>query len=108
METRQSVARTERSRPDILAGKSYVLDLESSRFDAYLRLENNTGKVLSENDDISPENDNSRLIFSAKRTGVYRIVATSAQHRGAGGYTLTIREFAGALASNGSSTSPQR
>ena len=81
----------------MLAGKTYVLDLESAQFDTYLRLEDAKGKVLAENDDISPENLNSRLIFSAKEAGVYRIIATSFQQQGAGAYTLTIREFTGPL-----------
>jgi eukaryotic-like serine/threonine-protein kinase len=79
----------------MLAGKSYVLDLESSQFDAFLRLEDAKGKVLAENDDISLENFNSRVIFTPRQTGIYRIIATSSQHQGTGAYALTIRELAG-------------
>ena len=89
----------------MLAGKSYVFDLESTQFDAYLRLENAKGKVLAENDDISPDNQNSRLIFSPKEAGVYRIIATSFQQQGSGAYTLTIREFAGPLGKKNDPTS---
>jgi len=67
----------------MLAGKSYVVDLESLQFDAYLRVVDGTGKVLTENDDISSENVNSRVIFSANHTGVYRRrhLAASTRHR---------------------------
>jgi hypothetical protein len=92
---------------NMLAGKSYVLDLESSQFDTYLRLEDAKGKVLAENDDISQENLNSRVLFTAKHTGVYRIVATSFERRGTGAYTLTIREFVGPLATNDGSSKRQ-
>lgn len=75
---------------------TYVLDLESPAFDAFLILEDAAGKKLSEHDDITPGvNTNSRLIFEAPADGVYRIVATSFEQRGAGAYTLTIREFKG-------------
>jgi hypothetical protein len=90
----------------MLAGKCYVLDLESSQFDAYLRLEDSTGKVLVENDDISPENQNSRVLFSPKQASVYRIVTTSFRQQGTGAYTLTIREFAGPLATKDGSPKP--
>jgi eukaryotic-like serine/threonine-protein kinase len=82
---------------ELFAGKSYVLDLESSQFDSYLRLEDAKGKVLAENDDISPQDQNSRLIFTPTQTGVYRIIATSFQQQGTGAYTLTIREFTGPM-----------
>ena len=77
----------------LFAGKTYIVDLESKQFDAYLRLEDAKGKVLAENDDISPTNQNSRIVFSASKDGAYRIVATSFETRGAGAYTMTVREF---------------
>ena len=51
------------------------------------------GKVLAENDDVAPDNLNSRLVFTAPKAALYRIVATSFQQRGQGAYTLTIREL---------------
>ena len=75
------------------AGKTYMIDMSSAQFDTYLRLENDKGKVLAENDDISPQNLNSRIIFSCKEDGNCRIVATSYQQAGQGAYLLTIREF---------------
>ncbi len=58
-----------------------------------MKLEDPHGKLLAENDDISPDNQNSRLIFNAPRDGSYRIVATSFEQAGRGPYLLTIREF---------------
>jgi len=46
----------------LLAGKTYVIDLESKQFDAFLRLQDSQRQVLAENDDIEPGvNLNSRL-----------------------------------------------
>jgi serine/threonine protein kinase len=59
----------------------------------YLRLETVQKQVLAENDDIAPDNLNSRIIFNPKEDGLYRIVATSYQQRGLGAYALRIREF---------------
>ena len=75
-------------------GKTYVIDMTSAQFDTFLRLEDEQGKVLAENDDISEDNLNSRIVFTAPAAGSYRIVATAFEQRGTGAYTLTIREFA--------------
>src|SRR6516225_6467914 len=84
----------EQSHPlKMTAGKTYRIDMTSAEFDTYLRLEDDKGKVLAENDDISDENLNSRIIFSCKEDGNYRIVATSYQEAGRGAYVLTIRQF---------------
>jgi serine/threonine-protein kinase len=76
------------------AGRLYVVDLESTVFDALLKLEDAQGKLLAENDDIEPGvNLNARLEFTPRSDGAYRLVATSFEQAGAGPYTLRIREF---------------
>ncbi len=78
----------------MVEGRTYVLDLESAAFDTFLILEDAAGKKLAEDDDIiEGVNTNSRLVFVAPTGGVYRLVATAFEQRGAGPYTLTIREF---------------
>jgi tetratricopeptide (TPR) repeat protein len=80
----------------LLAGRTYVIELQSAAFDAFLKLEDPQGKLLAENDDIVPGvNRNSRLVFTAPRDGSYRIVATSFEQAGQGAYALIIREFMG-------------
>ena len=64
------------------AGRTYVIDMESRQFDTYLKLLDPSGKLLAENDDIAPDNLNSRIIYTPKETGTFRIVATSFQQRG--------------------------
>ena len=85
--------REEKHEWKLQAGQVIIIDMESPDFDTFLRLEDDKGKELDHNDDISNENLNSRLVFIAPKDGVYRIVATSFEQRGQGAYTLTIRQL---------------
>ena len=74
------------------AGKTYVIEMMSTALDSYLKLHDPAGKLVAENDDIAPPNNlDSRIIYTPKAAGVYRIIATSFEQRGRGVYTLTIR-----------------
>jgi hypothetical protein len=77
------------------AGKSYQIDLVSRAFDAYLFLEDATGKVLAVDDDSGGQL-NARILFRPDRTDTYRVVATTFNRAGpagpAGPYTLTVVE----------------
>jgi hypothetical protein len=75
------------------AGRVYLIDMASASFDTYLRLEDSKSNVLAFNDDISAKDLNSRIIFTARTDGNYRVVATSYQNAGRGPYTLRIAEF---------------
>ena len=72
------------------AGITYVIDMRSTAFDTYLKLLDAKGTLFAENDDIAPNNLNSRIIFTPKESATFRIVATSYQERGRGTYSLTI------------------
>jgi serine/threonine-protein kinase len=78
---------------ELRAGQVYQIDLESREFDAFLRLEDGQGNKLAENDDRGRDTLDARLFFTPEADGTYRLVATSAQQRGTGAYTLTIRQF---------------
>jgi hypothetical protein len=75
------------------AGSIYIIDLMSQKFDAYLRLEDSTGKQLAEDDDSGaflggfPD---ARIVYKAVKDDTYRIIATSFDGR-SGAYTLTVR-----------------
>jgi tetratricopeptide (TPR) repeat protein len=75
------------------AGRVYLIDLESRQFDTCLRLHDDKGKVLAENDDVAPDNLNSRLLFTAPADGTYRVVVTSFEKHDTGAYTLMVRSF---------------
>jgi CHAT domain-containing protein/Flp pilus assembly protein TadD len=75
---------------ELKAGEIYMIDLRSVDFDTFLRLEDATGKKISENDDISAVDLNSRLGFVPKKSGRYRAVVTTFNVRLTGRYTLQI------------------
>ena len=74
---------------NMTAGKTYQIDLTSGEFDAYLRLEDPEGKNLAEDDDGGDEL-NSKLIFTCRRDGQYRIIVTALEDVGA--FVLSVQE----------------
>jgi hypothetical protein len=67
----------------------YVIDLMSRDFDCWLRVADADGKTLAQDDD-GGEGLNSRLRFTAPKTGPFQVVATSFAG-GAGTYVLKVR-----------------
>jgi Caspase domain/Bacterial pre-peptidase C-terminal domain len=74
---------------DLKAGVGYTIDLVSTDFDTYLRLEDSAGKHLMEDDD-SGVGLNARLTLTPSADASYRIVATSYKPA-TGRFTLTVR-----------------
>jgi hypothetical protein len=72
-------------------GFTYTLDLESEEFDAYLRLEDSTGRQLAEDDD-SAGRLNSRIVFRPTTDDVYRLIVTTCDPGQEGTYRLTIHQ----------------
>src|SRR5262249_55144230 len=70
-------------------GKQYQIDMISSQFDSYLRLENKDGVQLAEDDD-SGGMLNARIYFTPMKTGSYRIIATTFGPGVTGMYTLKV------------------
>lgn len=69
--------------------KTYVIDLESKDFDAYLRILDSGGKQLASDDD-GGENRNARIRFTPRKEDNYQVVATRFGS-GQGNYLLKIR-----------------
>ena len=61
---------------DLEAGKTYRIDMTSKALDSFLRLLDPDGKEVAEDDD-SGGDFNARIIYKAKRTATYKIVATA-------------------------------
>ena len=80
---------------NMAAGKTYILDMHSSVLDCYLKLYDDRGKLLAENDDVAENNQDARLVFTPPAAGTFRIEATSFEQSGRGAYTLTIRAISG-------------
>jgi hypothetical protein len=78
----------------MVRGRSYIIDLRSTQFDAFLRLEDSALAQLAQDDD-SGGNLDARIIFRCPRSGSYRIIATGLPNNpgnGRGVYTLSVRE----------------
>src|SRR5262249_20257828 len=61
----------------LAAGKVYQIDLKSTDFDAFLRLESADGKELAYDDDSGggSTGQDARIVYAAKQDGDYRIIA---------------------------------
>jgi thiol-disulfide isomerase/thioredoxin len=79
------------------AGKVYTIDMVTKDFDAYLRLEDPSGKQLDEDDD-SGGDLNARIIFNCMKDGNYRVIATC-YAEATGNYTLTVKSSGTAVKS---------
>ena len=73
------------------SGQQISIILESRDFDPYLILIDPDGERLDENDDISRDNLNSRLVIVLPSTGVYTVYANSYDATKSGEYNITIR-----------------
>ena len=72
------------------SGQRVTIYLESQDFDPYLILLDPAGRRISENDDISRTNRNSRLVITLPKTGTYTVVANSYEAGKNGGYRIKV------------------
>jgi hypothetical protein len=77
---------------NLQAGTRYVIDLKSTAFDTYLRIEDAQGRQVALNDDIGGRNLNSQVVFTPTTGGNYRIVATTYAGGITGVFTLTVKQ----------------
>lgn len=68
--------------------QSYIIDLQSPDFDTFVRIEDEFGTHLAENDD-GGEGRNSRMLFSPPKTGEYHVIVTTFRS-GSGVYHLHV------------------
>ena len=76
------------------AGVAYVISMNSTAFDTYLRLEDPDGKEVAKDDD-SGGALNARIIYTPTQAGVFRIVATSFRPEAVGAFKLVVEELNG-------------
>jgi hypothetical protein len=72
------------------AGQPIMVSLESQEFDTYLVVVSPEGRVIAQNDDISPDNTSSSATVILPSDGTYRAIANAFDAEGHGQYTLTI------------------
>jgi tetratricopeptide (TPR) repeat protein len=79
---------------DLVAGRPYVFDLDSSTFDSCLVLLDPTGKQkLTFNDEAGEFISASRINFTPQEAGTYRLVVTTYDRGAVGPYTLRIQGY---------------
>lgn len=71
--------------------RTYTIDLQSSDFDSFLRLEGAAGNSLAENDD-GGSGVNARLVFRPAQDEVFRLVVTTFAPGATGHFLLTVRQ----------------
>jgi thiol-disulfide isomerase/thioredoxin len=74
-------------------GQTYRIDMvakDKVKFDPYLRLENDKGKQVAEDDDGGGI-PNARIIYQADADGAYKVIATTFGANMTGPYTLTVK-----------------
>ena len=80
---------------DFEADKTYRIDMKSTKFDSYLRVLDPDGKEVAFDDD-SGGNLNARIVYKAKRTATYKIVATAVKSQvrqeNTGPYQIIVRD----------------
>lgn len=74
----------------VTAQRTVTINMTSSAFDTYLILWDRVGNWLTENDDISESNTNSRIVRSLA-PGRYVIAANAYSEGESGAYTLTVQ-----------------
>src|SRR5271166_2809527 len=64
---------------ECVAGRTYTIELRSDEFDAYLRLEDASGKTIAHDDDsgVGTLGTDAKIVFKADKSGPYTIAATS-------------------------------
>jgi tetratricopeptide (TPR) repeat protein len=75
---------------DLQEGQAILAELRSLDFDPLLRIEDDEGQVLGQNDDVGPGDLTSRLGFVAPRAGQYRLIVTSPEPGRTGEYRLEV------------------
>jgi hypothetical protein len=77
---------------NMVPGRTYIIELKSEDFDAFLRLEDPNGKTIKDDDDSGggPKGTDARIIFKADKAGTYTIAATSYNQGAKGKYTLLV------------------
>jgi hypothetical protein len=75
----------------LIRGRRYIIDMQSTQFEPLVKLLNAEGTIVAFDDEGCMPRA-ARIVFTAPRTGGYRLVATSASSFATGSFTLTVCE----------------
>jgi hypothetical protein len=76
---------------ELIAGRRYIIDMQSADFDAFIRLTNMEGAIVSF-EDVCGAMKNARVIYEPTVTGTYRVIAASGSERTTGTFRLCVNE----------------
>jgi len=75
------------------AGEAVIVFVTSTSFDPAAQIVDAAGKVLAENDDIRPGDQDSLILYRFAAAGEYKILVKGFKSVAGGQYTLTLRRF---------------
>lgn len=75
----------------LTAGRRYIIDMDSSHFDAFVKLTNLDGAIVAFEDECGAMR-NARVVFIPTVTAPYRIIATGYAERATGPFRLVVCE----------------
>lgn len=83
------------------ADETFIVDIESDVFDAAVEFVDANGKVLAENDDIRPGEQQAHLVVRVPRAGAFKAVVKSYKSAAGGRYEFRLRRFVAVEAGRG-------
>ena len=75
--------------------KQITIEINSSEFDPVLIILKPNGQLVAINDDIAPDNLNSRIVFTLPEDGKYQVMVQASQAGEMGNYQLKVRPNSG-------------
>jgi hypothetical protein len=75
----------------LTGGEEVVIDMTSADFDTYLALLRRPGETVRDNDDVTAEDRNSRVVYVSPVAARYYVAATSLRAGETGRYSLSVR-----------------
>ncbi|MCW3051899.1 MAG: bacterial pre-peptidase C-terminal domain protein, partial [Chthonomonadales bacterium] len=77
----------------IRAGEAVIVSVTSTTFDPAAEIVDAAGKVLAQNDDVHPGDQDALLLYRFTAAGEYKVNVKGFKSAAGGQYTLTVRRF---------------
>src|SRR5262249_48652125 len=74
-------------------GETIIVSVTSTVFDPVAQVVDDKRKVIAENDDVRPGDQNSLLLVHFEKGGSYKVLVKAAKAGGAGQFVITLRRF---------------
>lgn len=85
-------------------GETIIVSAKSRAFDPAMELIDSSGKVIAQNDDIRPGEQESLILHRFEKAGAYKVLVKGFKSVGGGQYEFTIQRFISSLAPIGQRT----